>query len=121
MPLDSIQRELDALFAPRQSAGFFARLWGLTQEPAEVQAEALAALLKQLTPPAGSEQAPLRGRALEPYFDAACRELEANLHAIRELCDARPHPPFAYITWLWRVSQVLQSLRQDGWLEALPR
>lgn len=117
MRLDSIQASLEALLRPSAERGFFERLWGIAQDPAEVQVSALSALLKELSP--SSVQAkPLRGPALVPYFDAACRELQTNLRVVRELGQARPHPPFAYVTWLWRVSEVLQGVQREGLLEA---
>ena len=121
MELESIEREIEALLEPGQHRGFFAQLWGLTQEPAEVRAEALGALLKQLTPAGTSDRAPPRGHALVPYFDAARSELAANVQVIRALAETRTHPPFAYVTWLWKVSQVLATLERDGWLESVPR
>lgn len=116
MRLDSIQASLTQLLRPNAERGFFQRLWGLAQEPAEVQVSALAAILKELAP-AGTGK-PLRGRALAPYFDAACRELESNVRVVQQLAEERGHPPFAYVTWLWRVSEVLEGLRRDGCLEA---
>jgi hypothetical protein len=121
MELESIERDIEALLEPGQRRGFFAQLWGLTQEPAEVQAEALGALLKQLTPAGTSESTPTRGHALVPYFDAARYELAANVQVIRALGETRAHPPFAYVTWLWKVSQVLRTLERDRWLENAPR
>lgn len=119
MNLASIQRDIEALLQPTERRGFFAQLWGLTQEPAEVQAEALGALVRQLAPASAGE--PTRGRALVPYYDAARSELSANVAAIRALAETRKHPPFAYVTWLWKVSQVLLALERDGWLEPDPR
>jgi hypothetical protein len=120
MDLESIEREIEALLEPGQRRGFFAQLWGLAQEPAAVQAEALGALLKQLTPAAAGAGTPTRGRALVPYFAAARSELAANVAVIRALAETRSHPPFAYVTWLWKISQVLRTLERDGWLEPLP-
>lgn len=115
MRLADVRKELEELLAPRQEPGFFQRLWGLTQEPVELQSKALSALLKQATSNPG--QAPQRGRALAIDFDAACHELQANVVALRALSECREHPPFAYVTWLWRVAQALEKLERDGWLE----
>jgi len=114
--LPFIQRELDELLRPGNERGFFPRLWGITQEPAEVRAEALAALMQEMTPK-GDGGSVRGGPRLKPLFDAACRELQANVTAVRELKATREHPPFAYVTWLWRVSQTLAGIEQDGWLE----
>src|SRR5215216_6337559 len=110
MRLDSIQAKLAELLVPSREPGFFAQLWGIVQEPAEVQALALSALLHQLSPSGNSAATPTRGAALLPYFDAACRELEANLDVLSELQGKRAHPPFAYVCWLWKVAQVLSGL-----------
>ncbi|RYZ09708.1 MAG: VWA domain-containing protein [Myxococcales bacterium] len=116
MRLDSIQASLAQLLRPPTERGLFEQLWGIAQEPAEVQVSALSALLKELAP-SGPRPKPLRGPALVPYFDAACRELESNLEAVRALAGTRRHPPFAYVSWLWRVSEVLGGLRRDGLLD----
>jgi hypothetical protein len=58
-----------------------------------------------------------RGPALIIDFNAACHELKANVDALRALSESREHPPFAYVTWLWRVAQALEKLEEDGWLE----
>lgn len=114
--LPFIQRELEDLLRPADERGFFPRLWGITQEPAQVQAEALTALMQEITPK-GDGGPVRRGAWLKPLFDAACRELQANVGVVRELKASREHPPFAYVTWLWRVSQALAELEQEGWLE----
>src|SRR6478752_450272 len=117
MRLDAIQRELDELLKPQDKPGFFSQLWGIRQEPAEVQAVALTALVQQLAPPGKPNATPTRGAALVPYYEAACRELGANVDAVRHLATDRQHPPFAYVAWLWKVSRTLDGLARDGWLE----
>ena len=118
MRLAQVRKDLEQLLAPRQEPGFFQRLWGLTQEPVELQSKALSALLKQATPTPG--QSVQRGPGLAIDFDAACHELKANVAALRALSESREHPPFAYVTWLWRVTQALEKLEEDGWLEPVP-
>ena len=115
MRLADVRQDLEDLLAPRQEPGFFQRLWGLTQEPVELQSTALSTLLKQATPTPG--KAVQRGPALRIDFDAACHELHANVMALRALAEYREHPPFAYVTWLWRVAQALEKLQSDGWLD----
>lgn len=117
MRLATVRTELEMLLAPRQEPGFFQRLWGLAQEPVELQSKALSALLTQATPTPG--QPVQRGPALAINFDAACHELHANVAALRALSETREHPPFAYVTWLWRVAQALEKLQRDGWLEPM--
>ncbi|HYP89751.1 MAG TPA: hypothetical protein VEQ59_16400 [Polyangiaceae bacterium] len=117
MQLEAIQEQLEALLSPQDEPGFFTQLWGIAQEPAEVQAVALTALLQQLSPPGNPTANPTRGAALVPYFDAACRELATNLTAVRGLASQREHPPFAYVAWLWRVNEALAGLARDGWLD----
>src|SRR5690349_6235667 len=109
MSVAEVQRQLRELLIPGQKRGFFQRLWGLQQDPAEVQNRALAELVKRLAPPVAG-RAPLRGPALVPHYEAACRELEQNLRVVREMAENSGHPPFGYVTWLWRVSEVLEAL-----------
>jgi hypothetical protein len=122
MPLASIQQQIEALLEPPAKPGLFAQLWGIRQEPAEVQAAALSALLLQLAPPVNvnAHATPTRGPALVPYFEAACRELQGNVSAVSGLSSEREHPPFAYVAWLWKVSQALDALSRDGWLQTAP-
>ena len=115
MRLAAVRTKLEGVLVPRQERGFFKRLWGLTQEPVVLQSTALSALLKQAASARGKSVQ--RGPALAIDFDAACRELEANVAALQALADSREHPPFAYVTWLWRVAQALEKLERDGWLE----
>ncbi len=119
MRLDSIQASLQELLQPSERRGFFQRLWGITQEPAELQVSALSTLIAELAP-SGPAAKSLRGPGLVPFFDAACRELESNVRVVRELGEARRHPPFAYVTWLWRVSLVLDGVRRAGLLASQP-
>jgi hypothetical protein len=105
MDLDAITQRLEALFAKRQEPGALERMWGQRAEPTKIQAEALTALFKQLR--VGAVDQPVT-TAL--YFSAACRELASNVAIIEALADTQRQPPFAYVTWLWRVGESLRRV-----------
>ena len=105
MDLDAITQRLEALFKKRQEPGALERMWAQRQEPTEIQAEALTALFKQLKSGASAQEA-----VNAQHYSAACRELASNVAIIEALADARRHPPFAYVTWLWRVSESLRRV-----------
>lgn len=105
MDLDAITQRLEALFAKRQEPGTLERMWAQRQEPTEIKAEALTALFKQLKSGTSAQEA-----VKAPYFSAACQELAGNVAVIETLAEARRHPPFAYVTWLWRVNESLRRV-----------
>ncbi|HEX2873325.1 MAG TPA: vWA domain-containing protein [Polyangiaceae bacterium] len=105
MDLDAITQRLEALFAKRQEPGALERMWAQRAEPTRIQADALTALFKQLRSGTSAQEA-----VTTLHFLAACRELAANVEVIEALADAQRHPPFAYVTWLWRVSESLRRV-----------
>ncbi len=120
MQLATIRERLEGLLVKRGRPGPFARSWGLEQEPVELSADALSALLKRLVPSDGSARSSLPGAALRPFVDAAVHELGANLERVAKLAESREHPPFAYVTWLWQVSEALRRIDVDGSIPAPP-
>lgn len=119
--LDKTRGQIEAIFTRKGGRQRFERLWGLIQDPPDVTGEALDALLKQIMPPAGSGRAPIRGPDLIPFFERACLELQNNLTYIESLAASRAHPPFPFVTWLWRVGEALHRVESEGWLAARPR
>jgi uncharacterized protein YegL len=107
MDLDAIQQRLEALFGKGERPRTFQRSWGLAQEPAEVRAEALTTLFKQLKDGGPQES------ATRHHFLAAYQELVGNVTTIEGLSASRDHPPFAYVTWLWRVNEALRRVASD--------
>ncbi|MEO7034205.1 MAG: vWA domain-containing protein [Polyangiaceae bacterium] len=113
MRLDAIRERLEGLLVKRGRPGPFSRSWSLIQEPVELRADELSALLKRLSPTEGSVYRELRGTELRPFVDMACHELDANIERVAELAESREYPPFAHITWLWKVSEALQRISAD--------
>jgi hypothetical protein len=105
MDLDAITQRLEALFAKRPAPGALERMWAQRAEPTKVQAEALKGLFEQLRAGTSAQEA-----VTTLHFSAACRELASNVAVIEALADAQRHPPFAYVTWLWRVSESLRRV-----------
>ncbi len=75
---------------------------------APIAVEALDVLGKMT--PAAAE--PLRQKSLESgaerrAFERAVAELESNVALLEELLNDEQCPPFAYVTWVWRVSEGL--------------
>jgi hypothetical protein len=105
MDLDAITQRLEALFAKRQEPGTLERMWAQRVEPTKIQAEALTTLFKQLRSGTSAQEA-----VTTLHFSEACRELASNVEVIEALADAQRHPPFAYVTWLWRVSESLRRV-----------
>lgn len=103
---DAVQRRLEALFTQAEEPGTFTRLWGLSKEHAHVKATALAELFKVMR--ADSEDPTLRLR-----LSAANDELVSNVEVIEGLAATREHLPFAYVTWLWRVTETLRGVAQE--------
>lgn len=121
MQLAAIRERLESLLVKRGRPSPFARLWGIEQEPVDLSADALSALLKRVLPSEGSSREALPGPALRPFVDAAVHELEANLERVAQLAESREHPPFAYVTWLWQVSEALRRIDVDCSTPASPR
>jgi hypothetical protein len=107
MDVEQVQARLAALFGRRREPGGFARLWGLSQEPADVSAEALATLYRALRK-TEHDRVTLREQLL-----AARHELEHNLSIVESLAASRENPPFAYVTWLWRVAESLRRVETE--------
>ena len=105
MDLDAITQRLEALFAKRQEPSALERMWAQRQQPTQIRAEALTALFKQLKSDASAKDA-----VTALHYSAALQELASNIAVIEALADARRHPPFAYVTWLWRVSESLRRV-----------
>jgi hypothetical protein len=107
MDLDDAQRRLDALFTRREEPGFVAQLWGLKHEPALLKAEALAELFKVLR---------LDGAANashHPQLRAARAELSENVEIVEGFAARQKRPPFAHVTWLWRVAETLRGVARE--------
>jgi hypothetical protein len=107
MDLDDAQRRLDALFTRRDAPGLVTQLWGLQHEPAMLKAEALAELFKALRLDSSANV------SHRPQLRAACQELSENIETIVGFAARQKRPPFAYITWLWRVTETLRSVSRE--------
>ncbi|HEY0464134.1 MAG TPA: hypothetical protein VGC79_08000, partial [Polyangiaceae bacterium] len=105
--LDDVQQRLEALLDRAEGPGRFVRLWGRSQEPLDLKAEALLALFTELRAGRGSAEATPRA------LSAAVTELESNLGVLEASSGTREHPPFAYVTWLWRVCESLRQVNTD--------
>lgn len=60
-------------------------------------------------------------RDLSPWLDPALLELESNAREVTRACVVEGAPPVAYVSWLWRMYQVVaravqsQLEPEDGW------
>lgn len=104
--LEDLKERIEQLL-PRGDA-----LWGTpseTRPPDDITADALGFLGKLAAQPRSSRLRSLESGSASRAFAGAVAELEQNVARLEALVEELRWPPFAYVTWAWRVHQSLQA------------